>query len=345
MNFIDRQIIDVKLPFNLTKRYKSLFYPAKFDLHQTNVLRLQNLDVTNDGLCFQKGKLIKGCVQSYEHKIPIFERSGFIQLRKNQTQELSSNYQHLFIHHPWSSNYYHWFTEAIPRIWKVKSELDSLVLVIPEHLMNLTFVKESISTFKFKEIIQVPGNLNLRVPNAVVPEIKPTCFSYDPHVATEIARHFNQFADLKKTELSMPIEFAYIIRGKNSKREIVNEDAVIKKLNEYKITSIDARNYSLIDQVNISKKLKLLISNGSGLTNMIFMDRHSAVLELHKQLTNMNDFHDKVLWHLASVLDLTYFHQECEPERRGADMYSANLKVNISLLEKNVVKCLELLNQ
>ena len=78
---------------------------------------------------------------------------------------------------------------------------------------------------------------------------------------------------------------------------------------------------------------------------MIFMDGHSAVLELHKQITNMNDFHDKVLWHLASVLSLTYFHQECKPERRGADMYSANLKVNINLLEKNIEKYLELLKQ
>jgi hypothetical protein len=74
---------------------------------------------------------------------------------------------------------------------------------------------------------------------------------------------------------------------------------------------------------------------------MLFMKENSVVMELHKTITNINDFHDKVLWHLASVLGLQYFHQWCDPIDNGKDMYIANLKVDIRALERNAEKCLK----
>jgi capsular polysaccharide biosynthesis protein len=342
MNFIGRRIIKVNPPVNFSRQDKLLFYPGEFDICETKVLTLKNVAVSAGGLCFRNGELIRESTQLYADKLPIFERSGLLQLKLNPTLALLDSDHYLLIHHPWSGNYYHWFTEAIPRIWQVKNDLASLVLVMPDHLMRLKFVQESIASFNFKNIVTVPGTHNLKIVNAVIPQMKPKCYSYDPVVVKEIAAHFENFVKSKSNAAnSTGLEYAYIIRGKSHRREIANEDEVIRKLNEFNVAAIDAREHSFIDQVALSGKLKLLISNGSGLTNMLFMKENSTVLELHKTITNMNDFHDKVLWHLASVLGLKYFHQWCEPVDPGKDMYIANLKVDIASLEKNVAKCLK----
>jgi capsular polysaccharide biosynthesis protein len=92
--------------------------------------------------------------------------------------------------------------------------------------------------------------------------------------------------------------------------------------------------------VLFSEKLKYLISNGSGLTNMHFMNAGTTVVELQKRMTNENDFHDKVLWHLASSLNLNYWYFICSPVNRKEDLYIADLKIDINKFEKLLTKML-----
>jgi hypothetical protein len=73
---------------------------------------------------------------------------------------------------------------------------------------------------------------------------------------------------------------------------------------------------------------------------MHFMKDGSTVLELQKKITNINDFHDKVLWHLASALILNYYYFICEPENKGHDMYTSNLKINLKKFEDRIIKML-----
>ncbi len=340
-NFVDRKKVKVILPRNLTKGNRHLFYPAEFDIYATKVMTVRNAIVTANGLCFKDRKLISGSVQAYPEKLLIFEKSGALALQRSSYHQLNSSDQHLVVHHPWSGNYYHWITEAIPRIWKVKKELSSLTLVLPANLLALDFVRESLKCFAFKNIEVVPPNCNIIIPNAVIPEIKPFCYSYESQTMQEIACHFRVFAQSVGYSETNRKKLVYICRGKSLRREIANEEEVIRKLEEFDIATIDARLVSFWDQVSLSSNLKLLISNGSGLTNMIFMKRKSAVLELHKRITNINDFHDKVLWHLASVLKLKFYHQICEPLDPGKDMYKANLIVDTNLLQRNIQKCLK----
>ena len=70
------------------------------------------------------------------------------------------------------------------------------------------------------------------------------------------------------------------------------------------------------------------------------MKEGSTVLELQKKITNMNDFHDLVLWHLASVLNLNYYYFACDPTNKQQDMHPADLKINLKKFEDKIIKML-----
>jgi len=85
---------------------------------------------------------------------------------------------------------------------------------------------------------------------------------------------------------------------------------------------------------------KFLVSNGSGLTNMMFMPPGCVTLELRKRITNHDDFLDRVIWYFATACDLKYAQQSCEPVKKEADMYIADLRVDIPTLKVNIERCI-----
>ena len=78
---------------------------------------------------------------------------------------------------------------------------------------------------------------------------------------------------------------------------------------------------------------KYLISNhGAGLTNMLFMQAGTSVLELRRE----NDGHNNCYFAQASALNLKYYYQLCKSENDDTDTYTANLIVDPLVLEKNI---------
>jgi|ERR1035437_6609051 capsular polysaccharide biosynthesis protein len=316
-----------------------LYSIRSYDIYPLKVLYINDIDVTYEGICFKKSKIIKESVQAYPDKIKIFELEGTLQLRKRPVKYFVDKNRYLVIHHPWL-NFYHWLTEAIPRLWLVKNVLDSLVLILPEHFKNIEYVQASLKPFRFKEVVYIPSGYNIKIRNAVIPQIKPLCSIYYPYQLLELRNVYIDYA--RRTEKEVPDfgERVYIIRGNSLRRRILNEKALMEVLMKYEFHSIDATAYSFYKQVLFSENIKFLISNGSGLTNMHFMKANRTVMELQKKITNENDFHDKVLWHLASALKLNYWYFVCTPKNKNADMYTADMKIDLRKFENTLFKML-----
>ena len=68
---------------------------------------------------------------------------------------------------------------------------------------------------------------------------------------------------------------------------------------------------SFKEQVSIVFHAKCLISNhGAGLTNMLFMEADTAVLEFR----HYEDTHNNCYFSLASALNIKYFYQTCQSD-------------------------------
>jgi capsular polysaccharide biosynthesis protein len=335
---MNERTVNVHPPVNFNKSNCNYSNKA-YDLFPLKVLKIHNIDFTHNGIGFRKSGIIKETVHAYPDKIRIFELEGRLQFKQNPVEYYDDKNQYLIIHHPWL-NYFHWLTEAIPRIWLVKNILDSLILLLPEYYKNVEYVQDSLKPFKFKKVIYVPSGYNMRIGNAVIPQIKPICSSYYPQVLSALRNHYIEYARNIKIQAPELGDRVYILRGNSSRRKIVNENALIEVLKKYDFKSVDATSYSFFEQVLFSEKLKYLISNGSGLTNMHFMKVGSAVMELQKKITNENDFHDKVLWHLASALNINYWFFVCPPVKKKDDLYIADLKIDINKFEKLLTRML-----
>ncbi len=338
MKLIPRNTVKVNPPLNLTRNDKALYSGGEFDLYNEDVIRIANIKLTYSGLCFKGVRLVEGSTHLYHSKVPIFEKTGQLELDLLNTIDLDNSKQYLVVHHPWYINYFHWITEALPRIWTVRDELKTLILLLPENYRSLAFVTESIRAFDSLKIEYIPHGNNANVPNAVIPRHKPFSYCYQPKTVAQLADFFKGMAGMQ--EIPLGCEYLYVMRGDSSRRRIINEGEVIKMLDSYQIKSVDLRSQGFFTQVALAMNTKLLISNGSGLTNMIFMPANAFVMEFHKRLTNKNDFLDRVTWYLASVCNLKYAHQFCDPVQRKKDMYLADLKVNLEVLRKNIEICL-----
>jgi capsular polysaccharide biosynthesis protein len=332
-----RKEIMVRLPYNV-KKDSCLFKRKKYYVSNLQTMHLKNVIVTNNGICFKDLKIIPGTVQKHPDKMRIFELNGLLQIKINKLITFNDSDQYLIIHHPWL-NYYHWLTETIPKLWLIKDNISSLILLLPLYYKNVGYVMESLKPFDFK-IEYIPDNYNIKLANVVIPQIKPICCYYDPDLVTEIRDFYIDYVQRKTSIVISLGERIYIIRGNSQRRKILNEDDVIKLLEKFGFLAINAEKFSLFEQISLFRKVKYLISNGSGLTNIHFMEEQSAVLELYKKKTNINDFHDLAIWYLASALGIKYFQQEENPIDKEMDMFRADLVVNLKTLKRNVTNML-----
>ena len=86
------------------------------------------------------------------------------------------------------------------------------------------------------------------------------------------------------------------------------------------------------EQLDIFSNCKTLIAiHGAGLTNMIFMQPNSNILEIRQE----NDCSSNCYFSMSSALDHNYYYLQAQNLRK-TDIMNASLFVNLDLLEKKI---------
>ncbi len=338
------KIVKVGLPHNLDEHDRHLFAPFDtYSLEKLKVFYLQEIFVTYSGLAIDETGLIPGSHLSYPDKQQQFvnEATYYFNQSSNDPSnlvELNDENSYLLIHHPWSSNYWHWMSEAIPRVWMVRKELGHMVLVLPEHYRHMEFISGSLSPFHFKDIFYIPFNRSLLVRNLCLPQIKPVSDSYYADDLQGIRKFYLNFVRNKNIPQSNLGRKLYLSRKKSSKRKVINEEAVEEVLLKYGFASMCNEDYNFLEQIEVFSRANCLVSiHGAGLTNMLFMKENSTILELHKKRTNTGDWHSFAFWYLSDALRFRYYHQLCDPDNAESDFFQANYHVDIDILERNLI--------
>ena len=335
-------IITVNLPNNLTTHERPLFEQHKqYKLQPLCVKKMQYVFVSHAGFCMDENGLLKECHHHYPEHFENYR--NMVGHDYNQAAEdedkliyLENDNEYLLIHHPWS-NYYHWITESIPKLWQVKGELDKLILILPEEYQGWDFVNKTLQPFTFKDIFYIPTDKSLFVKNLRLPQIKPICASYDSSIVTSQRSFYVDYVKRQQTSTLNCGDKLFVNRKYANRRKIANDDAVQEVLAKHNFVTIDCEFISFYDQVSIFSNARYLVSlHGAGLTNMLFMPPQSSVLELHKRITNANDHHSLVYWYLADALQHNYFHQICEPTDPDAEFFTADFIVDTDKLDENI---------
>lgn len=327
------------MPRNINEVDSTLFSPfVNYELDDLRILHLEEVFVTYTGLCIDESGVRKESHHAYEDKRDLFLNDAVVQFKQalNDPEsliELDDDETYLLIHHPWASNYWHWMTEVILRVWMVRDRIHQMVLILPDNLKDIGFVKQSLEGFRFKSVFHIPENKHLLVRHLCVPEVKRFADSYYSKELNDIRDYYLAAASRKPAVH----ERLYISRKKSSKRKVVNESEVEELVRDYGFACINNEDFDFHEQVSLYSGARYVISiHGAGLTNMLFMKPGSSILELHKRRTNDYDWHSFAFWYMSNALNFKYHHQVCDPDDPSSTFFAANFVVDIPLLEKNI---------
>src|SRR4051812_408491 len=140
------RVIHVDMPLNTTSLDAGLFAPhVDYELNDLDILFLEEAFVTHTGLCIDSTGVRKESHHSYIDKRDIFLNDAVVQFKEalndpDKLIELDDDETYLLIHHPWASNYWHWMTEVILRVWMVREKTHSMILILPASMKDKSFV-------------------------------------------------------------------------------------------------------------------------------------------------------------------------------------------------------------
>ena len=173
------------------------------------------------------------------------------------------------------------------------------------------------------------------VPDLTVPTRLARIASYNPGVMRELRElllaAFPQLPQVSKGER------VYISRAHAPRRKVMNEDEVTEYLREQGFTIIYLEEHDFAEQISIMAGVRYLVSiHGAGLTNILFMQPGSRVLELQMQDDGTSHYY----YTLSADLGIGYYYQFCAPNDALLTVQEADLLVDMVELKRTVTQLL-----
>jgi len=306
-----------RVPINLKSDDLHLFsHELKKKIPDTTLLRISNIWILRDTL-FKMGSLRFFLVYSHLHGLSKKQKLKRIYGLLRRRDRINKA---IWIIDNWSYAYFHWLTDALPRLLACDNFISSHWVALPDSYRNLSFVSESLNLLNVKYYFYCQ---NLFVKHLLLPSHTAQSGNYNQTLINLLRERFIGIAPRSA------YRNIFISRRKAEKRNIVNELEVTELLGKYNFEVHCFEDYSLSEQINIMLQTKCLIGlHGAGLTNMLFMPSKGSVVELRFE----NDAHNNCFFSLASDLDHDYFYHL--GLGTSNDPHSANLTVNIVELKQ-----------
>ena len=253
----------------------------------------------NTGIVLKNLKLIKASV--FENvKINYFYKYALYKKFTEKKIQIKTQ-NNIIIHNHWSNGYHHWLTESLRRLLYIKTEQYNLI--IPSDYPDFAF--ESLEAFKFNSIIKLPKKTGAKLDELIIPPNEKSGH-YKKQQLIDLRKHlFSYF----KVQITKPEKNIYITRRKADKRKVENEVDLVDFLKTRDFLIIETENLTFREQINLFSKCKILISiHGAGLTNCLFMQKNTYMLEFYKKETFINYCFER----MANELEINYKRQFCE---------------------------------
>ena len=332
----------LKIGSNIKRKLPANFRAKDIDLFRQQLeINLPPIGVrviNNFWLLFTSGILIncfKVEKQSLLYDSRLSENGGKILLvirfikaiLKNKIQFLQKRGEFITITNEWSQNYFHWFTEALPKLVVATEEGLRPVVLLPA-IYNSAFQFRSLELLNI-EYRTFAGDVLIGKGIILPNRLAPFSAHYNPPIMKSLVA-------LLKRSLVNEVNKGnriYLSRRQASKRKIINEEAVIEVLKAFGFYILETEDLSLDDQISIMLHADIFVSaHGAGLTNMIFCKEGTKIFEFCLK----NKILDKCYFNLANAMDLSYYYQFCESADSTDDYHTSDLVVDIQELKHNL---------
>jgi hypothetical protein len=328
-----------KLPANfeqLSKKHQDWYQKKqKYSLSILQSKKLNNVFITNSGLLIHHLLLP---IKSAENLIGTYDYTFYYKYwRKAIEQFLVSKYgkslnsikynnkniEYYTIQTPWFG-YFSWLTTHLPRLINIQQKNPNAVLLLPLELEEINYVRNSISCVQNLKLELVPKNHHIFVKNYIFQQVRPWTSKFFPEDIFAV-RSFFDVKENKKANKRI-----YISRSKAKRRKIINESEFETYLLAQNFEIVHFEDLSISQQVNLMSETEIVISlHGAGLTNCMFMQPQSNLIELIPEVEKLKDFRFP-FWRISSIVGLRYYSLFCETKStEEIDLYDRNIIVSI----------------
>lgn len=227
----------------------------------------------------------------------------------------------LWVLDQWSSGYFHWCTEVLPRIIAAREIVEDYPVLLPSTYHKVDFISESLKALDVS-VCYYDINKKVSIKKLLAPShLQPAQFN--PLYINKLKNSFQVNSSSESGSKNI-----YISRKKAHRRKIVNEDELIQLLSTFGFSTVYMEDLSFFDQRSLMNGAQLLISNhGAGLTNMLFMKEGSSVIELKADADDINN----CFFNLASALNHQYYYTINSGD--SAEVQKSNIMVDLDKLK------------
>ncbi|WCT11868.1 glycosyltransferase family 61 protein [Mucilaginibacter jinjuensis] len=284
--------------------------------HKLKITPHSNFYLTSTGVGFKNLKLIPDLLFGNFNKLYFRLYAAKNKLRSPKIKLKDSDY--LVIHNFWSGGYHHWVCEALLKL--VVSDLDysQYTLLLPEDYPS--FAWQSLKKFQFKDIVLLKKNHTYKIAGALVIS-NPVSGYYD-------RGQIRKMKELYAQPVEVPFRKIYISRRKEKLRVIENEEQLYPVLLANGFEIVETQLLSFTEQVALFAEAAIVISiHGAALTNMVFMQPGTKVIELYRELS-VNDQMNLCYCRLAEAAMLNYNCYFFKLGRKDNDIDRSNIVVD-----------------
>ena len=215
-------------------------------------------------------------------------------------------------------------TDVLQRIIEAKNTNINIPILLPENYKNYSYITESLK-FLNTDVVYYKTNEIKFINELYYIPIQSATGNYNE----QLIQILRQKLLLMSNNNSKTLDKIYISRKFAPKRKVVNEDALIAVLKKYNYKIICFEKMSFADQIKAANKASVMVSiHGAGLTNMMFMNDNTKVLELRME----NDKTNNCYFSLASALNIDYYYLKCKGT--SDNTWDADFIVDTDKLEK-----------
>lgn len=217
----------------------------------------------------------------------------------------------------YSKNYFHWINDVLPGIIYMQEAFKEVPVIIPEDMLAIGFINESL------KILDVP----------VLPvSEKEVCFVKElfvPQLGGAGAQDIFYFQKLQKRLLKgygRPIRKrkVFISRKGEQTRNIESFEAIAGILIKNGFEIVQAETLTFTEQIILFSETSHLIGvHGAGLTNMIFMEPGSRIMEIRRK----DDMLNYCYYFMAHSVQLAYYYFLADGVIKNAEVQNDNFIV------------------
>lgn len=226
--------------------------------------------------------------------------------------------------------FFHWMFDVLPRIFILDQSpwnIDKIVV----NSLNSKFQEETLSTLGLLDkVIVLKENEHIQANELIVPSLPGWSGNMPQWVCDFLRRSFlpvSSGTDMKKKRL-------YVSRSRSNGRNVLNEPEVMAVLEPLGFERIFSEEFSFLEQVKRFSQAEIIVApHGAGLSNLVFCDRNTKVLEFFSP-----NYVNACYYALSNMVGLDYYYligegkrppEHCDPHIVGED-----ITIDIGSLQK-----------